>query len=129
MTPEGVLTVFLESAGQVELGGSPAALMRLAEFLRTATRAGISIPVASTGPDLVPTISIRQTGTMVQIEHVSESLRIEGAQKTLDVLADNVTYVASAGADCPHIHTEYFEGHPYMHAQSIPLIISRSTDD
>jgi hypothetical protein len=120
------LTVFVESEAQVEIQGSAAALRTLAEWLRTATSTATSIPVTSAGPELVRNISIRQGGTMVEIREASGVLFIEGASDKLNILADNVAYVASAGPECVHIHIEHFESHPYIDSRSIPLIISRA---
>jgi len=122
------LKVFLELPAHVEVEGSSAALRNLAESFRTATGNATSWQVTSAGPDEVHVISVRRTDSLVQIRYSSGALSIEGAQSKLDVLADNIEYVAFSDPNSAHIHVEHHEGHPYLAPGSIPLVVSRDDD-
>lgn len=128
MTERPELNVTLEPGVRVEVDGSPAGLRHLAELLRAPRGTPTSTPVSSTGPEFVQAISVQQVGTMVRIRETAGLLIIEGIKEKLEVLADNVEYVASSEPENAHIHVEYYEDHPYLDAASLPLIVSRHGD-
>ncbi len=123
MSRELKLKVFPDLPSHVEMEGSSSALRDLADWIRTATGDATSIPVVSA---TVRVVWVRRTDSLVQIGCSSDSLSIEGAREKLEVLAENIEYVASSAADSNHIHIEYYQDHPYLAAESMPLVISCS---
>jgi hypothetical protein len=108
-----------------EIEGLPLALQRFAELLRAAVDNRASMAVSSAGPEVVHTIAVRQCDAPIQIRYLSGVLSFEGAKDKLDILAYNIEFLVFSNPESPHMHIEYYEGHPYIDALSIPLIISR----
>lgn len=65
----------------------------------------------------------------VLIVRVARQLVLSGSPSKLGVLAENIRFLLSSGADPnssiqDHIHIEYHENHPYLDAKAAPLTIS-----
>jgi len=118
------LEIFFESPTQVEIEGSSVALRDLADCIRTVADAERSIEVTSGCSGHVNLVTVRLTSGLTQIRCACGVLSIEGAGDKLGILADNIEYVASSGAGGAHVHIEHYEGHPYLAAASIPVVVS-----
>ena len=121
------LTVRVDPDESAEIKGSALELEHLAALFREASDTIAVVDVISVGRTPVDAIAVRRVSTMamIQIRYSDRALRVEGAKENLGILADNVSYAASAGCDGSHIHIEHYDEHPYLDAQSLPLIISR----
>jgi hypothetical protein len=122
------LCVYLETSPyDVEIEGSALALGHFAELLKAATDSTTSIEVSSKGPELVHSIAVRECGGALQIRYSSGILYIEGAKDKLEILVQNVKFLAFSNPESTHIHVEYYNGNPYIDAESIPLVVTGTT--
>lgn len=120
--------MFLQLPEYVEVEGSSTDLHHLALTMRNASDQATLVSVASIGRDHVDGISLRESETLVQISRLTGFLLIEGTKERLNDLAANIDYVAAAEPGSDHLHVEHYEGHPYLSAGSIPLVVSRRAE-
>ena len=83
------------------------------------------------GPADTRIISISLGEGPVNISHSQDAVSISGSKQKLDILAENILWLANqdevseAGAITDHLHIEYHPGHFYLAETAIPVVLSR----
>ncbi len=113
-----------------EVGGTRHDLRDLAAVLR----AGHGWIACRTGLDPSPYdhvmggISVHATAAQEPAGFVlladRSELRVVGGKESLQALADSIDGLALEGRDGEHWHVEHYPGHPYLAADSYPVVIS-----
>ena len=115
-----------DDTGELELSGTPAELLQLAQTLRS----GAGLWRLDTTIDPAP--YSRALGSLESVEAAGElavsadlaSLRLAGDRDARDALAATVTGFAEEGDLSAHLHIEYLPGHAYLSPRSEPLVIA-----
>jgi hypothetical protein len=62
--------------------------------------------------------------SLVNFRVVPGKITVLGDLQKLSIISENILDLVSGGGCGTHIHIEYFEDHPYLLAESIPVIVS-----
>ena len=72
-------------------------------------------------PDLAKSLEIHTlTATSVNLKIESEKIVVRGDLSKLSIVAENILGLAQHGGG--HMHIDYWEGHPYLSEESIPVV-------
>ncbi len=123
---EPVLTAVYQTNVQVQVAGGQSGLSLLADALVSNQRHVLRLarPTQLEPWDgWLSGIEILPASGKVIVSLVDRTLKIEGDPNGLTVLGNNVRKLA-AGVLGPHIHQEYYSGHPVFDPNTIPLILA-----
>ncbi len=127
-----MMVLISSRTGEVELSGSRAELVGLAEVLRAgAGEVGldqVSDPSPYDGALRRVVVSVAgQSLASVGVEQVSSVLAIAGGRQALSLLGDNLeSFAAESDGGADHLHIEYFADHYYLSSGSTPLVVALS---
>ncbi|MFI8829308.1 hypothetical protein [Streptomyces sp. NPDC053431] len=110
--------------GEVVLTASSEELARVADAV--ASGGGFVPAMASSSGGALRGVEIKTVsapGVLIRLDVEAQVLVISGDAAGRTVLADNLRWVASAGAG-GHLHIEYHSGHFYLGEGSMPLVVS-----
>jgi len=125
-----LLACSADDPAEGEVGGTRHDLRDLAALLRTghgsiACRTGLD---PSPYDHVVGRIGVHATAAQEPAGFVllgdRSELRVVGGKESLQALADRIDGLALEGRDGEHWHGEHYPGHPYLAADSYPVVIS-----
>ncbi len=123
---------------QVEVSADDGGLRRLAEVLMSASGSlefslliddhdeDAAVRGTASSTDVSSVRVGESENSLVQIMYADESneLLVSGGRDYLQILADNVAGLIGADPGS-HQHIEWFEGHLYLDAESIPVVLAK----
>ena len=116
------------SDGSAELLGTRDGLTRLADFLKSDgwQHGRLSRPqLEIAGYDHpLDTIHVRTADGPVARLLDDGVLSLRGGSEYLEILSENVLWLANNGDESPHIHLEYHDGHDYLAPGPVCIIVS-----
>ena len=121
-----LLTAVYQTNVQVEVAGNQRGLSLLADALASNQRSVLELAQpAQVEPwdGSLSGIEILPASGKVLVSRVDRILKIGGDPGGLAVLGDSVRNLA-AGELGPHIHEEYYAGHPFFDPDTMPLILA-----
>jgi hypothetical protein len=121
-------TVWFGSDGSVSISAAPDSLKALGHLLSAQADTVIELTPSTPGPEYVAAAeSIRvciEREPGITISRDADELVVRGHTEGLAILAKNITHLGTDPTGLgPHIHIEYFPGHFYVRAGSIPLVV------
>lgn len=118
---------------EIQLEGQPEALRALARAIRASRPKSATFALRAAKPVHWPhcasSLSIAAGVGNATISRTGDSIRIDGSPHAMELLAYAVEQLAERGASgdsdwsSEHMHIEYYPGHFYLSADSIPLIV------
>lgn len=121
------LEATVDSAGDISITGSPAELRRFESFLKNKSESKRRLEIdGAQGSDSVEAIEVRIADHRLSIGHGDAIVWFEGRQEHLDLIADTTSRLANDQYQSPHVHIEYYESHPFLAEDAVPLILARS---
>ena len=119
----------------VDLEGSAEALRTVSRAIRDPVgRQTIPLEIRSAPPDPYPdyirSVTIERAEGLVRISRAGDRLTVAGAPELLAVLAQNIEFLANSSdsegsSSGRHVHIEYYEGHFFLHKESVRLIVTK----
>ena len=120
----------IRCAGQeVEVSGSPADLRDLADFIRLGDGGVLRMeaaadpsPYTHAASKVEVVIDDNSEWLLTSLDDDSQTLRLVGPRRSLELLADNVA--DQANDPYGHLHIEWFPDHFYLAPDSLSLVVS-----
>jgi ribosomal protein S18 acetylase RimI-like enzyme len=125
------------SGSEISIEGVSSALLQFASMLNLRLGHLDCIPLVPDGPaspydGYLQIIYVQRTYRLVKIDRAGDILNISGSGANLQILSENVSFVATQVANDlasgTHLHVEYYPDHPFLDPTAIPLIIECLAD-
>jgi hypothetical protein len=124
-----------DSEGGIEIEGVAAELRRLSDLLLRGTSESsysLTVPkpeLAAPYDGFLSSMSVMRRGRKARVCRQGDSIRVEGSHEALATLSQNIAFLVEQGAEDrsavqPHVHVEFYEGHPFLESDSEPLTVS-----
>ncbi|GAB2814039.1 hypothetical protein GCM10027176_18240 [Actinoallomurus bryophytorum] len=107
------------ATGELDLTATAAELTRLADMIAVGTGSLTCTPETLVG---VKVADSADPGVRIHLDGRREVLLITGGPAARNILAHNIRGVAEMD-DGGHLHVDYFPDHPYLLADSLPLVV------
>ncbi|WP_442913916.1 Imm32 family immunity protein [Kribbella sp. NBC_00382] len=122
--------LYASRTGEFELSGRRSEFAMLADLLKTGSGEIVLEPVADPRPydGALERLVVRAAGELLvslRAEPVSGVLEFVGGAKYLALLGENFeSFAVESAGPGDNFHLEYYEGHFYLAADSVPLVVA-----
>jgi hypothetical protein len=120
----------------LDIGGSAESLLELSRAIRELVGSEVySLPVPLSPPTpyigYAKSLKLEAIQGNVCVSRTGDEIAICGSPEKLAILARNIGYLAeqqSSDDRGEHLHIEYYPGHFYLSAESLPMVVTKRAD-